>query len=309
MAQESFDFYSLDALQVGWEFDTTQLSQARGRSSARMIQGERVCLVPMSLNASFSQTLVTKPGYLNFGLPAVNSSPLWVGKQAVDKNNLMLFPSTEQGTSASIADFTATAIHLQQSHLEDILQIVFHRTMGDLLAHTGVNRPLPRDQNILRQELESWDYLALNKHQVTDTVLHAREEALAESILSCLLRSENEGLPKQLKSQRAMNIALALIHEEPLGGVAVTRICEEAGCSISTLEYSFRKRFGVTPKQYIKRLQLSRVRRDLHLFNKKGYRSITDVATKHGIWHMGQFAADYRRLFDELPSETLVRCR
>jgi hypothetical protein len=49
MAQESFGFYSLDALQVGWEFDITQLSQARGPSSARVIQGDRVSLVPMAL--------------------------------------------------------------------------------------------------------------------------------------------------------------------------------------------------------------------------------------------------------------------
>jgi AraC family ethanolamine operon transcriptional activator len=28
-------------------------------------------------------------------------------------------------------------------------------------------------------------------------------------------------------------------------------------------------------------------------------------ATNAWVWHMGQFAADYRKLFGELPSETL----
>jgi len=31
------------------------------------------------------------------------------------------------------------------------------------------------------------------------------------------------------------------------------------------------------------------------------------VANAWGFWHMGQFARDYRRLFGELPSDTL-RC-
>ena len=34
---------------------------------------------------------------------------------------------------------------------------------------------------------------------------------------------------------------------------------------------------------------------------------VNDVASLWGFWHMGQFAADYRKLFNELPSETLKK--
>ncbi len=34
---------------------------------------------------------------------------------------------------------------------------------------------------------------------------------------------------------------------------------------------------------------------------------IADIANRYGFWHMGQFAADYRRMFAELPSETWKR--
>ena len=307
MAQESLDFYALDALQVGWEIDVTQLAQTTGTSSARLIQSDRVSLVAMRLNASFDQAVVAKPGYVNFGVPAPDSTPIWVGEHVVTADKLVLFPSGEQATSVSRDGFHATAIHLQQSQLEDLLQVVFHRTLGDLLAHTGANQLLASDRESLRQELSTWDYLARNRHQLTGPLLRAREEALAESLLSYLFRSENDGSPRPLKSERAMNMALEFIHDEPLGEVTVSRLCEVAGCSISTLEYSFNKRFGVTPKRYIKNLQLSRVRRGLFIFYEAGYRSITDLATKHGFWHMGQFAADYRKLFGELPSETAAR--
>lgn len=32
-----------------------------------------------------------------------------------------------------------------------------------------------------------------------------------------------------------------------------------------------------------------------------------DVANNWGFWHMGRFAADYRKFFGELPSETLQK--
>jgi AraC-like DNA-binding protein len=37
--------------------------------------------------------------------------------------------------------------------------------------------------------------------------------------------------------------------------------------------------------------------------------NITEAAAEWGFWHMGKFAADYRRQFGELPSETLRRTR
>ena len=36
---------------------------------------------------------------------------------------------------------------------------------------------------------------------------------------------------------------------------------------------------------------------------------VADTANARGFWHMGQFAADYRRMFGKLPSETLARGR
>jgi AraC family ethanolamine operon transcriptional activator len=49
---------------------------------------------------------------------------------------------------------------------------------------------------------------------------------------------------------------------------------------------------------------LNGVHRDLRKANLDGKR-ISDVANDWGFWHMGQFAADYKKLFGELPSEIL----
>ena len=69
-----------------------------------------------------------------------------------------------------------------------------------------------------------------------------------------------------------------------------------------TLDYAFRDQFDLTPKQYLQTVRLQQVRRDL--LKTPANTTIVEIAANRGFWHMGQFARDYRRTFDELPSET-----
>jgi transcriptional regulator GlxA family with amidase domain len=104
-----------------------------------------------------------------------------------------------------------------------------------------------------------------------------------------------------------VSLALDIIHDSELENISATDLCKNAQCSQRTLEKCFSKRFGVTPKKYIKCLRLAEVHKGLRNFDAHGYVSIIELAGINGFWHMGQFAADYRRIYGELPSETLSR--
>ena len=82
----------------------------------------------------------------------------------------------------------------------------------------------------------------------------------------------------------------------------VEKICRASGTSWRTLNYAFRDQFGITPKQYLQMIRLQRARRDL--LRQGSDASVSETAAAWGFWHMGAFAADYRRQFGELPSET-----
>ena len=97
-----------------------------------------------------------------------------------------------------------------------------------------------------------------------------------------------------------MEVIIDGVHE-PL---TVDDICREVGVSHRTLEYAFRARFDLSPKAYIRTLRLNCVRKELRMSDPLTT-SITKVANRWGFWHMGQFAADYRKLFVEIPTETL----
>lgn len=76
------------------------------------------------------------------------------------------------------------------------------------------------------------------------------------------------------------------------------------GVSELTLQNLFMWKYGITPMAYLKRARLNDVRKVLRSATPEKLK-VSDVANQKSFWHMGQFAADYRMLFGELPSDTL----
>ena len=72
----------------------------------------------------------------------------------------------------------------------------------------------------------------------------------------------------------------------------------------NTLYPLFNAKFGISPKSYIIKLRLNAAYEDLNHASPDKIK-IYMIANKWGFWHMGQFAADYRKLFGELPMKTL----
>ena len=85
----------------------------------------------------------------------------------------------------------------------------------------------------------------------------------------------------------------------------VEDICRASGVSERTLEYAFDERYGMGPKRFLNAYRLFSVRRDLRVADPDTT-TVADIANRWGFWHMGQFAADYRQQFEELPSQTLA---
>lgn len=104
------------------------------------------------------------------------------------------------------------------------------------------------------------------------------------------------------KSQMLFRVA-EHIKAHQHGPIPIADLCAHAGVSERTLQYAFKRKFQMTPKQYLQARRLNGVRSAI--LSRPGV-SITDLASEWGFWHMGQFAADYRKLFGELPKVTLA---
>lgn len=89
--------------------------------------------------------------------------------------------------------------------------------------------------------------------------------------------------------------------------VRLSALAEELGVSLRALEAGFLKRFGCTPSGYLhdSRLRLARSR----LLEATASTTVTGVAVDCGFTNPGAFAGRYRKVFGELPSQTLKRVR
>lgn len=94
----------------------------------------------------------------------------------------------------------------------------------------------------------------------------------------------------------------------PAEELTVANLCRGIGAGERTVRRAFLEYYGVAPRDYLKAQRLNGVHSEL-LESDPAYGLVSDVANRWGFWHLGQLAADYRQLFDELPSKTLLRAR
>jgi AraC family ethanolamine operon transcriptional activator len=87
--------------------------------------------------------------------------------------------------------------------------------------------------------------------------------------------------------------------------VTVADLCLQLGVSRRHLQYCFQEVLDINPVQYLRAVRLNRVRRELKAGSRDGRLSVQDVAGRWGFWHLSHFASDYKKMFCELPSQTL----
>ncbi len=102
--------------------------------------------------------------------------------------------------------------------------------------------------------------------------------------------------------------ALNLIEQWPHMSPTVRELARGVGVSERTLRSAFADCLGTSPYQYLVARRMSRARQ-LLLDNDRNELSVRSAAAKVGFWDVGRFAGKYRRLFAELPSETVRRKR
>ena len=130
------------------------------------------------------------------------------------------------------------------------------------------------------------------------------EQTLLLSLLSAQLpaRDGAAGCPPRGYLLRALNA----IEQRCGDDIGIADIARDAGVSVRTLQYGFADRFGVGPVTYLKQYRLRKIHDTLCSASPASC-TVGDVAARWGFYHGSAFAHSYRKLFGELPSQTLAR--
>jgi AraC family ethanolamine operon transcriptional activator len=137
-------------------------------------------------------------------------------------------------------------------------------------------------------------------------VVRLLEEELLDRLVETIQPlCPNIAPPNGRVRRRGLERAFEFLRMSDLANLTVGQLCEAAGVSQRTLEYAFRECLGLTPLGFLRLHRLHAARRDLAA-TLPGEVTVSDIAYRHGFFELGRFASCYKRLFGELPSQTLA---
>ncbi|MDG2223003.1 MAG: helix-turn-helix domain-containing protein [Rubripirellula sp.] len=304
------DFDELAEEAHHWDLDLFQ--HGRGAFRGELVQfGIRNIHIS---EARFCRPLLQKgtppAGLRTIAVPAHQKVHLsWRGMQ-VSGNDLMIFPRGGELAATSNLDF-----HVYTCSFPEILLTSFNDEFGpseldDLRGDASVLHCRISAIQSVRECLSQLSAVVRDDaaRQFADKILlNLATQELPARLLTAIATAHTSSSPKPTrKRELALLRAESYVKQYASEDISVRDICRAAQVSQRTLEYTFVERFGLAPKAFLIAYRLNATRRELRMADPTETK-VADIGNRWGFWHMGQFAASYRKQFGELPSETLRR--
>ncbi|MBP2455416.1 AraC family transcriptional regulator [Mycolicibacterium lutetiense] len=170
--------------------------------------------------------------------------------------------------------------------------------------HTGIH-----PQPMARTHLTAISTVLARLHQA-DSQTRLDSAALADIVAALIGHFSQRPAPLILRPlrQREKIVELTRTHiDQNLDQHLDTEdLARRAGVSRRTLTRAFEETLGESPRSYVTRMRLHRIRCDLLAADPRAT-TIADVSNQWGISELGRMSARYRALFGELPSQTRLR--
>ncbi len=192
---------------------------------------------------------------------------------------------------------------------EELEQMLGRSVSGSLMFEPEMDLTTPRARGwrasleVLRTELMEGPGL-LTEMRVARQV----ERLVVDGLLLGQPHTYTEALDRGSWRPRPGPVARArqLLEEEPEAPWSSSSLAVRVHLSVRSLQEGFAQEVGLPPMRYLQQVRLRRAR-DLLRDASSTETTVAAVASGLGLSHLGRFAADYRRAFGELPSETLRR--
>jgi AraC family ethanolamine operon transcriptional activator len=290
---------------VAWDLDFSAVSDVRTTDVGRLIQlsaGE-IDHGYARFHLPLLQRGTPPAGKVTFTILGLCTRLLWWRGHQVDNGQILVFDEGIDLDSSSGQDFETHVVSIPCDLLEAICNSL--GTNLPTVAKCGeVFRPPP---TVVRAIRTSLDDLLCGQGTRSDYLSLIEKLIIAWGANDYEHQREGRRLAARNRD-RAMNRCLEIFDTTNIALLNTDVIRDRAGVSARTLEYSFQERFNVGPARFIKARKLGMARR-LLTSNCNNPMSVSEIMSIVGLWHVGQFARDYRMLFGELPSQTLTRIR
>jgi len=306
--KQTFDnFYDMAEALHHWDIEIRQLEQGKINDTIAQLKVNNLYLGHAQFTGKTHQIGQIPPGR-TFVFHRGEASKLLWRKKDVPLDGLMIFPLgsqldvvtkgvTNTPHTISVPEEILTA-RLTPNEKETYTQIVATQDVI-LIQKPEMNNLQDIFDKYFNSVEQDRDLIDVENFQI------CLEEELLSSLISALFSTQNRNndiAPD--KNSPVWETIENYIEMHKHRVIRVSELSKIAEVSERSLLRLFTERFGITPKAYLNKLRLNGVRLDI-IQSSTSDSKIMHIANNWGFWHMGQFAADYKQLFGELPSETL----
>ena len=260
-----------------------------------------------SVSGAMSETQVT------FGW-VLESDASQILTRDVIPGDFAIHPAGAQHDARHVSKLAYVAMTSDMERLRAIADFEGIHLDWSMFDLSSMYRPSPQwaqfSVQFAQQNLTSLE--TMPKVFLTDTLGSSKaRKMLVDDMIRLLLHSlvqsdlaEIETQPISLMGRKIVRDAQQVLAENAEHKLDMDDLCEIAGVSKRTLFRAFQSYVGMSPARYIKLYRLSRAHIELCHSNKRDTQ-VGLVAYKWGFHHFGRFAADYRAIFNQSPSDTL----
>ena len=292
----------------GWDIILNQLDPGPQLSEVFQLSG-RFNLAQASFNRKMEQLGSSPKNVCTFIIPAYKELSYISRKKNISGNSIPIFNQEIELDSVSDNNFDIILFSIPLENVKQICRIQgIPRVFEAIHKHEVINCT-PQQVELLRNDiLQMISEIKNDPAKLINTnLIYELENTLPASLLETLAQPFEFSEPALTRKRTdAINKIKEYLHDHPTKPVTCEELCRITDYSKRTLEYVFQDYYGVSPKAYLKKLRLNYIYKELKKSNPKQV-NVIDIANKWDFWHMGQFAADYRYFFGELPSETLSK--
>jgi len=301
------DFEELADNIRAWDLDFRQLDPGESPAEITQIGYAGIQLSYAWFNRHYDQRGGAPTGTRTFALLEEGVTGVtWCGRQITDRT-LLMFDASGGFEAISQPGFKVFTFAVPVVMLMDSADVLGIPDAENISSGDNTLELTPSTTRALRQHMRQLKCAATSDPGMLDSseFIHELEYALPGRLMEIIALSRGTFKRPALRTRHiALKKAVDHINVSPDTVINVNDLCRITGVSERTLQYAFKEYFGISPKRYLMHVRLNAVRKALSRA-RPGEVTITDMAHRFGFWHMGQFAADYRLLFSELPSETL----
>lgn len=292
-----------------WDLAFRQLDRGDFKGSLMQYGNGDLQVGITTINRKFDQRGSAPEKLITFCMLNPESPPIiWRGVE-VDHQKVMIYSAGDEIDCASEPGFSVTGYSISESLLSKLgRDMGMHRPEEALTRNKVLPISTQSQKMLLGVFAETTRKVGPGGVGInTEPVRCALEVTIPRLIISATAATQDIKISSPLTNRRLRALAaierrLAMPTTPP---TTVGELCQVAGVSERTLQYLLKQKYGITPKAYLNIVRLNGVRRALYRTNNRKAK-IADIANEWEFWHMGQFAKDYKGLFGELPSETLV---